>query len=406
MKRTGEEKQFDFLAPLHSVNMPELVSGEGVAYYSTDGKKYIDMNEMRVVLGQRNKEFEKVMSTALRGITAPKDGKTEVKQKLYHYLDTTTGGLFAAAHLTSSGSESVEAAVRLAKKLTGRTEIISFWNSIHGRTFLSGSLSGVPKRKVGYGALAPGGVFFPYPDCSMCPLAKNNRECGMVCLDYMNRIYESTSSQDVAAVLVEPYQGNGIVMPPKGFLKKLQEWARSKGMLFILDEIQSGMGRTGNMYCFQREGLEPDILLLGKALGNGVHISAMLVKELPEKEDLCVFSGGSGDDVLSCTAACEVFRQLENGLLEQIRYVGGILCQGLKKLENNSLIRQCRGEGLAAAVTFYEEQVCNEVCNKMQEHGYLVGHNQKVLFCKPPYVITDEQIIGFLNTLEEVLNQL
>lgn len=406
MKKTGEEKNFDFLAPLYSANMPKFVSGEGVAYYTADGKEYIDMNEMRVVLGQRNKEFEEAMLTALRGITAPKDDLTEAKQRLYQYLNTTTGGKFAAAHLTSSGSESVEAAVRLAKKLTGRTEIISFWNSIHGRTFLSSSLSGVPKRKVGYGPLALGGTFFPYPNCNECPLMKNCENCEMACLGYMNSIYENTSAQDAAAVLVEPYQGSGIIMPPQGFLKKLQEWARSKGMLLIVDEIQSGMGRTGNMYCYQKEDLDPDILLLGKALGNGAHISAMLVKDLPRKEDLYIFSGGSGDDVLSCTAACEIFRQLENGLLEHVRYVGGILCRGLKKFEENSLIQQCRGEGLAAAVTFYDEQVCGEVCNRMKECGYLVGHNRKVLFCKPSYVITDEQISGFLSTMEMVLNQL
>lgn len=405
MKRTGEKKEFDFLALLHPVGMPEFVSGEGAAYYTADGKEYIDMNEMRVVLGQHNLEFESVMSIALGKITAPKDGEAWAKKRLYQYLDNSTEGKFRAALLTSSGSESVEAAARLARKLTGRTEIISFWNSIHGRTFLSGSLSGVPKRKVGYGPLAPGGIFLPYPDCTACLMKKCKGDCKMECLDYVKNIYENTSAQDAAAILVEPYQGNGVVIPPPGFLKGLREWARGKGMLFIVDEIQSGMGRTGSMYYYQKENLEPDILLLGKALGNGTHISAMLVKEMPQKEDLNIFAGGSGDDVLACTAACEVFRQLEEGLLAHIRQAGEILCQGLKGLEVNPVIQQCRGQGLAAAVVFYDAKTCARVCDELRERGYLVGQNQKVLFCKPPYVITVEQIKNFLDNISAVLRQ-
>lgn len=98
--------------------------------------------------------------------------------------------------------------------------------------------------------------------------------CGFACLEMASQIYETASAQDACAVIVEPYQGSGVIVPPEGYLKKLQDWVKARGMLFIVDEIQSGMGRTGRLFRYQQEGLEPDLLLTGKALGNGMHIAA------------------------------------------------------------------------------------------------------------------------------------
>lgn len=114
---------------------------------------------MRVVLGQENEAFIRALTDALHSVTAPKNTRFPAKEQLLSLLDEATNGAFAAIHLTSSGSEAVESAVRLAQKLTGRSEILSFWNSIHGRTYLSSSMSGKPQRKAGYGALAPGSCF-------------------------------------------------------------------------------------------------------------------------------------------------------------------------------------------------------------------------------------------------------
>ena len=177
-------------------------------------------------------------------------------------------------------------------------------------------------------------------------------------------------------------------------------------MLVIVDEVQSGMGRTGWMYYYQQEGLEPDMLLLGKGLGNGLHMAAILMKERPEKEALYAVSGGSGDDPLACAAACQVFEELENGLLVHIGEVGTILNQGLKDLENSPLVLECRGVGLAAAMEFQEKAVCTRVVSMMEEYGYLTGQSENVLYLRPPYVITEEQIQGFLSTLGIILNKI
>lgn len=400
-RRTGAA---DLLAPLHpSDPLPPFVRASGASYFTADGREFVDLNEMRVVLGQGNEAFIRAITDALHSVTAPKNTHVPVKEQLLSLLDTATNGTFAAIHLTSSGSEAVESAVRLAQKLTGRSEILSFWNSIHGRTYLSSSMSGKPQRKAGYGALAPGVVFLPYPDCLSCPL-KYAGGCGFVCLEMASRIYETASAQDACAVIVEPYQGGGVIVPPEGYLKKLQVWAKARGMLFIVDEIQSGMGRTGSLFRYQQEGLEPDILLTGKALGNGMHIAAVLSRRPLAKEHLHVFAGGSGDDAVACAAACEVFRQLEAGLLLHVQSVGQTLQEGLAALEANEHVLACRSCGLAASIVLQDAPTCERVHHALTQRGFLSGRQENVLFLKPPYVVTNEQISAFLAALRQELS--
>lgn len=397
---------FDLLAPLQGSQEPlELTGGEGACYWTADGYSVVDLNEMRVVLGQNNAGFQAAMKKAFSGFTAPKNGQSPAKAQLLDWLNRTTNSQFAAAHLTSSGSEAVEWAVRLAQKRTGRPEILTFWNSIHGRTYLSASLSGLARRKVGYGPLAPGVVYLPYPKCVDCPLQLERGTCGCACLELSRRIYSTTSACQPAAVIFEPFQGMDVTFPPKGYLRRLQDWAREEGMLVIVDEIQSGMGRTGRMYCYQEEGLEPDMLLLGKALGNGQHIAALLVRQKPDKEELYALSGGSGDDPVACAAACHVFEQLESGLLDHVAQAGERLVSRLKALEPHPLIRECRGKGLAAAVEFVDEEVGLSVFTKLRNAGFLLGHTGRSLYLKPPYVITEEQVEGFLAALEKILQE-
>lgn len=394
----------DLLAALHpSDPLPPFVRASGASYFTADGREFVDLNEMRVVLGQENEAFIRALTDALHSVTAPKNTRFPAKEQPLSLLDEATNGAFAAIHLTSSGSEAVESAVRLAQKLTGRSEILSFWNSIHGRTYLSSSMSGKPQRKAGYGALAPGVVFLPYPDCLSCPM-KRAGGCGFACLEMASQIYETASAQDACAVIVEPYQGSGVIAPPEGYLKKLQDWAKARGMLFIVDEIQSGMGRTGSLFRYQQEGLEPDMLLTGKALGNGMHIAAVLSRTPLATEDLHGFAGGSGDDAVACAAACEVFRQLDRGLLAHVQSVSRTLQEGLTALEANEHVLTCRSCGLAAAIVLRNAPTCERVHHALTQRGFLPGRQENVLFLKPPYVVTNEQILAFLAALRQELS--
>lgn len=371
------------------------VSGQGIRLFDADGKTYYDLSEISNVLGQKNEHFTRRMTDKLNDLIGSKIADSHEKVKFYRYLSETTGNRFSYAHLTSSGSEASEWAVRMALKMTGRNEVLAFWNSIHGRTYLSASLSGMPRRKQGYAPSAPGVLYGAYPDCAHCPFEKNCDNCNFFCLKFLDQKMKYESSQEIGAVIVEAYQGAGIIVPPKGWLKALQDWAHDHGALFILDEIQSGMGRTGKLYCFEEEGLDPDMLLLGKALGNGFHLGAALLKQKPEDFYIPAMIGGAGDTELAYAAGCAVFEELlEHGLLAHIADVSAYLEEKLTQLQlHHPQIRRICCKGLAASLEFSHEKDFEAVLKHAKSSGLMVGtgdHHKIVL--RPPYVITKEDI--------------
>jgi len=402
-------ENFDMLQPILHAGKLDLVSGQGAQLQGRDGRSYLDFNEICVVLGQNDQHFIRRMTERLQGLTTNKMGYTADKEKLHRYLMDSTEHQFSAVHLTASGSEATEWAVRTALKLTGKSEVLSFWNSIHGRTYLSASMSGLSKRKVDYGPLAPGVVFSPYADCAHCPFDRQCRQGEYFCLDFLDQKVQYESANDIGAVIVEAYQGGGVILPPKGWLKALQDWAHARGALFILDEIQSGMGRTGALYRYQTEGLEPDMLLLGKALGNGLHISALLSRQVPEDKYLYALSGGAGDDALACTAACAVFEELlDNGLLEHIAQRGQQMEQGLCALQAKyPQIKGLRCAGLACAVELQSAEAQKQLLPALRQEGLFVGgaaHNGLML--KPPYTVSADQVEAMLAILDRCLAKL
>ncbi|MGM9639123.1 MAG: aspartate aminotransferase family protein [Butyricicoccaceae bacterium] len=400
---------YDILQPVQHTKKREITGGQGAALFSSDGSVYLDFNEICVTLGQNNRHFIERMTGRLQGLTSNKAGYGPDKEKLMAFLTDTTGHAFSAIHLTASGSEAAEWAVRMALKLTGKSEILSFWNSIHGRTYLSASMSGLPKRKTDYGPIAPGVVFAPYPDCAHCPFEKQCRPGEFFCLRFLEEKIRYESAGDIGAVIVEAYQGGGVILPPAGYLKALQDWTHAHGALFILDEIQSGMGRTGQLYRYPAEGLDPDMLLLGKSLGNGLHISALLTKNTPDPRYIHALTGGAGDDALACTAACAVFEELlENGLLEQIGQRGRQMAEALDALcRKYPTVTAVRHIGLAGAVELRDAETQRKVLDSLQARRLFVsptGHNGFML--KPPFTVTARQMEEMAAILEEVLASL
>ena len=219
----------------------ELVSGSGAELFDAEGRRYIALNELSVCLGAGNRHFIEVMQQALSR-PAQSGAVNPYKARLYERLLEATNGDFSYIHLTSSGSEAAEWAVKLARKLTGKTEVVSYWNSIHGRTQLSASMSGLPKRKTGYGPLDPGVLLTPYPDCLHCPFHCEPQSCRFACLDFLSQQVTFGSAQEIAAVVIELCQGASHLCPPPGYLRALRAWTRERGALLIFDEIQSGMG--------------------------------------------------------------------------------------------------------------------------------------------------------------------
>ena len=388
-------------------NGVDAVDGKGIELIDEKGTIYFDLNEISTVLGQKNEHFNKRISEKLNnGLVGGKVSNSPEKEKFYQYLSDTTGNRFQYVHLTSSGSEASEWAVRMALKMNGRNEVLAFWNSIHGRTYLSASMSGMPRRKQGYAPAASGVVYGVYPDCTHCPFDKDCNNCNFFCLKFLDEKIKYESSQEIGAVIVETYQGAGIIVPPKGWLKALQDWAHAHGALFILDEIQSGMGRTGKMYCFEEEGLEPDMLLLGKALGNGIHVGAALLKNIPDDFYIPALIGGAGDTELTYAAGCAVFEELlENGLLEHISEVSIYLEHRLSELKQKcQAVKNICCKGLASSIEVIDQEVYENIMPKLKENGLLVGPaaNNKIVL-RPPYVITKEQIDHMVSIFERLL---
>ncbi|MBP3683674.1 MAG: aminotransferase class III-fold pyridoxal phosphate-dependent enzyme [Oscillospiraceae bacterium] len=383
------------------------VAGEGIRLYDSEGKTYYDLSEISNVLGQKNAHFTKRLTEKLSGLVGGKIAGSPEKRKFYQYLAKTTGNRYSYVHLTSSGSEASEWAVRMALKMTGRNEVLAFWNSIHGRTYLSASLSGMPRRKQGYAPSAPGVLYGAYPDCAHCPFEKSCESCGFFCLKFLDQKMKYESSREIGAVIVEAYQGAGIIVPPKGWLKALQDWAHSHGALFILDEIQSGMGRTGKMYCFEAEGLEPDMLLLGKALGNGFPIGAALLKQVPDAFYQSALLGGAGDTELAYAAGCAVFEELlEHGLLEYIAQVSTYLEEKLTQLQRQCApIKNICCKGLAVSIEFDNPETFASVLAKTKEAGLILGtgENNKLVL-RPPYVITKADIDEITSVLQQSIH--
>lgn len=405
-------RHYDALAPLAGSPPLRIAEAHGAAIKTEDGKTYIDLNEICVLLGQGNQRFARAIMEALEYDI----GKSTVhKDRLYQHLVETTNDDFARILLTSSGSEAVEYAVRLARKRTGRCEIVAFWNSVHGRTFLASSLSGLPARKTGYGPLAPGILHTPYPYCYRCPHDRTPDTCGFRCLEFLGQKVEAESSQDIAAVLIEPMQGAGIIIPPHGYLQALRRWTAEHGIELIFDEIQSALGRLGQIYQYQEAEIVPDMLLLGKGLGNGLHIAALLMKGQVPSENLRYMAGGSGDLPLGCAAACSVFEELADGkLLASVNAVGAYLRQALESLcSKYSCIGDVRGQGVAFAVEFVTDRASKQhdfglsghVAAELRRQGFLVGTWQSSIVLRPPLSLTLGQAEAFVHSLEAILGQ-
>ncbi len=397
-------QRYDLLAPLYSAESLELVDGKGAELFDRQGRRYLTLNELSVCLGAGNERFVRAVSRAA-GEVAQSGAANPYKARLLMRLMEATGGDFDRVHLTSSGSEAAEWAVKLACRMTGRSEVVSFWNSIHGRTQLSAGMSGLPKRKAGYPPLPPGLVHTPYPDCARCPFRCRPESCGFACIDFLDQQVAYGSAQDVAAVIIEPCQGLANLCPPPGYLAALRAWTNSRDILLIFDEIQSGMGRTGHMFRYQEEGVIPDLLLVGKGLGNGLHIAGFLMRGAADPSMLPALAGGSGDSVLSCAAACAVFDELlEGGLLENVRATGARLQSGLQRcVDACPQAVRVRGAGLALSLECTDEETAAAVHSRMRANRYLMGRSGACLVFKPPFSLTGAQADETAEALQNAL---
>jgi 4-aminobutyrate aminotransferase-like enzyme len=395
----------------------------GAEIWDVDGKSYIDWTSGVLVanVGHAHPLLAKALADQASRLLNTFDFPTPERLRLAERIVKATPPYLDKVIFLTTGSEAVDAAMRLAKRFTGKFEIVSFWGGFHGRTYGPMSLSGIPKIRRNYGPLVPGTILVPYPYCYRCPFDKVHPDCGLFCLSFLDEAVKVESSGYVAAVMVEPYQGTaGFVFPPPGYLKKLEAWAKNKGLLFILDEVQSSFGRTGTMWALEHEALEPDILVLGKGIGSGAPISALVTRsEIISCLERGEMSSTLGGNPLSCAASLAVFDIIEKeGLLEKVVRNGAYLKGKLLELmAKHDVIGDVRGMGLVCGIEFVLDRrtkepapdLARDIVLNCVEKGLMVGNlgiHGNVMRVAPPLVITPGLIDKSVAILDGVLSGL
>ena len=262
----------------------------------------------------------------------------------------------------NSGTEAVEAAIKISRYNTKRQLFLAFLKAFHGRTMGSLALTASKSvQRAGFAPMMPGAVHVPYAYCYRCPYNLTYPSCDLYCANIIEDLYERTiaPAQDLAAVFVEPVQGEGgYVVPPKGWMERIQEIAKNAGALFVADEVQSGMGRTGRMWAVEHTKAVPDILTSAKALGSGLPIGAAIFDARLDFDHLGVHSNTFGGNPVACAAAMATLDVIEDErLVENAERLGQHMRRRLDEMkERYGIMGDNRGLGLMQATEFVTDR--------------------------------------------------
>jgi 4-aminobutyrate aminotransferase len=320
---------------------------------------------------------------------------------------------------SNSGTEANEAALKLARYKTGRANIIAFLGSFHGRTM--GSLALTSSKYVqrrGFGPMMPGVYHAPYANCYRCPVGLKPESCQAECLGFVEEqiFVHLVSPDEVAAVVVEPIQGEGgYVVPAPQFHQRLRELTTRYGILLIADEVQSGMGRTGRMFACEHFGIEADIVTVAKGIASGLPLGVTSARA-----DVMTWPPGAhastfGGNPVSCVAALATIKLLKDGLIKNAEVVGRHLMDRLRGLkEKHAIIGDVRGRGLMIGVELVRDRVTKEratterdaIVQAMFRRGVLLlGAGRNALRFAPPLVLTTAQADTIVEIFDEVLGK-
>ena len=385
-----------------------IVNSEGAYIFTEDGRKILDFASGVAVnnLGHRNPEIVAAIEEQLK--TMIHVGHNVVYNESYvrlaEKLVEMTGGN-TKVYFSNSGAEANEGAIKLAKYVTKRPAIISFKNSFHGRTLACVSVTGSNSayRKF-YEPLLPSVYWAEYGD-----------------LEQFEEIFgKLVDPECVAAMIVEPVQGEGgYIIPKKAFLQGLREICDKYGILLIFDEIQTGIGRTGELYAYQTFGVEPDILTSAKALGGGIPLSAVIAKkEIMDQWPAGAHGGTFGGNPLACAAGLKTLEIIEKGdVLCNCRKQGTYFIEKLKDLQKKhpDRISNVRGLGLMIAMEIVDEKgkpdpgYTAKIKEKALEKNLLLllcGCNHNVVRFIAPLTVTSEEIDFAINVLDEIMREI
>jgi ornithine--oxo-acid transaminase len=379
----------------HNYHPLDLVveRAQGVWLYSTDGKRYLDCVSAysAVNQGHCHPKIQAALLDQSQRVTLTSRAMRNDRMPGFLQALTELCGYEMALPM-NTGVEAVETSIKLARRYgyrvkgipQDRAEIVVFDDNFHGRTTAAISASTTPEYRKDYGPFAPGFVRVPYGDYDALAAAVNENTCAM---------------------LIEPIQGEGGVnVPPEGFLKRAWGLCREHRVLFMADEIQTGFGRTGDLFACDHEGVKPDVLIVGKALGGGFYpVSAALAN----RDLMNLFQPGDhgstfGGNPLGCAVAIAAMQVIvEERLPARARYAGAKIVQGLRAIAS-PLVKEIRGRGLLIGVEL--TQPARRLSEALLARGIVAKDTREnVLRIAPPLVIEDAEIELLLKTFAEVL---
>ena len=392
--------------------------GRGCWLIDVDGRRYLDFMAGVAVcsLGHTHPRYVRALKEQLDKI-AVGSFTTENRLRLLRLIASLTPPGLDKIQLYSGGAEAVEAAIRLARSYTKKFEILSFWGGFHGKTGGVLGLIGDPFKQ-GWGPVHPGLYLAPYADCYRCVFKMRYPQCGLYCLEFVRKVLENNTTGSLAAILVETMQGTaGNIVPPPEFLPGLLEIAHENDALLIADEMITGFGRTGMMFGSNHTGVCPDIMTIGKGMGNGFPISGLVsTKEITASFPFSKPSSSSssyGGNPLACTAALTTIQTIiDESLVENSRRIGEFLLKGLRELqEKYEIIGTVRGCGLLIGVELVKDRKTKEPLDKSFTRRIfletlargMIGMNYKPNFrINPPLSLSKEEAEIGLGILDEV----
>jgi len=339
--------------------------------------------------------------------------------RLANKLNTITPGQFPKKTiLVNSGAEAVENAIKIAKYHTKRYGVLSFLEAFHGRTALAMTLTGqMQPYKYNFGPSIPWVYHLPYAYCYRCPCGQTYPSCELTCVKYVEQVFNSVISSDaIAALIVEPVQGEGgFIVPPKEFLPELYKICKEKGIVFIDDEVQTGIARTGKMFAIEYSQIEPDMLLTAKSLGGGTVLSAVTGKaEIMDAPHAGGLGATFGGHPVSCQASLAALDLIDkNNLIARSMSIGDKMKRAfLAMQEKYPIIGDVRGLGAMVALELVKDRATKEpapkesalIRKKCYESGLIIigaGIHANVIRILAPLVITDEELEEGLSILEE-----
>ena len=379
-----------YMANVYAKKSLTLVRGKGALVWDINDQEYIDcMAGYGVcIVGHCHPRVVKaIQKQAETLISAHGSIYSEPRSTFLKKLSSITPTGLTQAFLSNSGAESIECAIKLARKYTGKTDIIAFVGGYHGKTM--GALSATWKKKYRQ-------PFLPLvPGFTHVPFGKSNR-------------VKEAITEKTAAILVEPIQGErGIILPPPNFLKELRELCDSTGVILIADEVQSGFGRTGKFFACDHYGVVPDIMCIAKSIAGGVPMGVTVsTQDIMSTFTLGNHSNTFGGNPLACAAASATIDVLiEEKLHERAASLGKYFMDKLEELHDKyRLIREVRGLGLMIGMQLRFD-ILNILQNSLKRNVLLLDAGRTVLRFLPPLVITKEQLDRVVNVLDIVIGE-